>query len=112
MIVCLFAHTGQGDAALKELLEAGVPHADVCVIGDLGPAMSTPGAERHVTFDALHLPVAERELFMDTIRAGGVVLGVEWGNVAFVEKVAWGHKALKTVQVSGAGVNPSHNAAG
>ena len=107
MIVCLFAHTSQGDGALKELLEAGVPHADVCVIGDLVPA----GAERHVTFDALHLPAAERELFMDTIRGGGVVLGVEWENVGFVEKVAWSHNALKMLQVSAAGVNPSHNAA-
>ena len=111
MIVCLFAHTSQGEGALKELLEAGVPHAEVRVIGDLGPAVSTPGAERHVTFDALHLPVAERELFMDTVRAGGVVLGVEWGNVGFVERVAWSHKVLKTVQVSVAGPNPSHNAA-
>lgn len=111
MIVCLFGHTAQGEGALKELLEAGVPHADIRVIGDVGPAVSTPGAERHVTFDAMHLPAAERELFMDTIRAGGVVLGVEWESTAFVEKVAWGHKALKTIQVSAADANPSHNTA-
>ncbi len=112
MIVCLFAHTAQGDAALAELVEAGVPLADVCVIGDLGLAEGAPGVARHVTFDALHLPVAERELFMDTVRGGGVALGIEWENIEFVEKIAWGHKALKTLQVSMAGGNPSHNVAG
>ncbi len=111
MILCLFAHTSQGDAALQDLLAAGVPHGDVRVVGDLGPAVSTPGAERHVTFDALHLPAAERELFMDTLRAGGVVLAVEWESVEFVEKVAWSHKVLKTLQVSAATGNPSHNVA-
>jgi hypothetical protein len=105
MIVCLFGHTAQGEGALKQLLEAGLPKSDLQVVGDLGEA----GQLRHVTFDALHLPVAERELFMDTVRAGGVVLAVTSAAVEFVEKTAWEHKALKTLQTTAGGANPSHN---
>lgn len=74
--VLVFEHTSDGEKALRRLLEAGVEHRQVHVIGDLGPASSQPGAEHHVTFDTLNVPVGERALLMDTLRGGGVVLGV------------------------------------
>ena len=107
MIACLFAHTKQGEAALAELMEAGVAHSAVQVVGDLGSA----GTERHVTLDALRVPADLRALFMDTVRMGGVVLGVVDGAVSdkFVTGVAERHGALRVA--SGAAVNASHEVA-
>ena len=110
MIVCLFGHTDRGSAALQELLDAGVPRASISVIGDLGQAAGLPEAERHVTFDTIHLPVAERELFMDTIRSGGGVLAAD-GDTE-LEAIGHRHGASKVLRTSPSGSNPSHNAAG
>ena len=113
LILLLFAHTSEGNAALAGLLEAGVSHEAIRVAGDLGPAVSQPGAERHATLDALHVPAPERQIFMDTIRAGGVVLAVDASIVdtAFVEHLQQKHSAMRITRTSGDGAHGSHNAA-
>jgi hypothetical protein len=111
--VLVFGHTAAGEKALRELLAVGVRHEDVRVIGDLGPATSQPGAEHHVTFDALHVPGAERELLMDTVRAGGVVLAVVGLDRATeIERIGEKAGALKVFGTVEGGANPSHNVAG
>ncbi len=109
----LFAHTAQGNKALAELDQAGVPHEAIQVVGDLGAAVSQPGAERHATLDALHVPAEERQIYMETIRDGGVVLGVNNSLVdeVFLEQVGARHDAMRVTRSSGAVRNPSHNAA-
>ena len=108
-LLLLFAHTGQGNKALAELVDAGVDHAALRVAGDLGPAASQPGAERHVTLDMLHVPADERDVFMQTIRDGGAVLGVETAivDVAFAEQVGKRHGAMR-ISV-GTAARISHN---
>ena len=112
-VLCLFAHTAEGEAALGEFRTAGIAQGAIQVIGDLGPPAGEPGAEHHVTFDALHVPAADRTLLMDTIREGGVVLAVDAGvvDVGFAERVAGVHHALRVLHTSSASRNPSHNAA-
>ena len=112
-MLLLFAHTAQGNKALAELDEAGVSHEAIEVVGDLGAAMSQPGAERHVTLDALHVPAEERQIFMETIRDGGVVLAVNTDVVdaGFVEMVGEKHDAMRVTRVVLDGANGSHNAA-
>ena len=112
--VLLFKHTSAGEKALRELLSVGVEHADVRVIGDLGSAEGQAGAEHHVTFDSLHVPIAERELLMDTVRAGGVVLAVVGMPelAKEIEQIGETVGALKVFGTSEGGANPSHNVAG
>lgn len=114
MLVSLFTHTAQGTAALRDVLAHGVGHGAIHVIGDLGAAAGSAGAEQHVTFDVLHLPVAERGLYMDTIRAGGVVLAVQTEALAAAdfERIAAKHDALSVIRTGADGSNPSHNAPG
>ena len=109
----LFAHTAQGNKALAELDEAGVPDEAVQVVGDLGAAVSQPGAKRHVTLDTLHVPAEERQIYMDTIRDGGVVLAADTSLVddGFLEQVGERHDAMRVTRSSGARPNGSHNAA-
>ena len=108
-VVMVFKHTSGGNDALAELLKAGVEHAAISVIGDVGPAMSQPGAERHVTFDVLQVPQQDRTLLMDTIRAGGVVVAVT-GFDDLAQKVADASGALRVFNL-GQTENPSHNTA-
>ena len=112
-VVCLFTHTAEGDGARRDLLEAGVPHEALRVIGDLGPATGEAGAEHHVTFDRLHVPREVRGLLMDTIRGGGVMLAVDAGVVSVDEvyRVAEENDVLRVLRTSNGGLNPSHNAA-
>jgi hypothetical protein len=112
VLVALFAHTGQGADALRELLAVGVPHGAIQVIGDLGAPAGTIGAMHHVTFDVLHIPKEQRESFMDGIRSGGVVLAVRAVDAGeAVEQVLRGHGALVVERTSGVEKNPSHNLA-
>ena len=108
--VVLFRHTSEGNKALAKLVESGIPHADLHVIGDLGPAAGQPDAEHHVTFDALHIPTAERELLMDTIRAGGAVLGVtnHEAEATHIREIAEHAGALKVFATTDSTPNPTH----
>ena len=110
-MILLFRHTAQGNKALRELDEAGVAHEAIRVVGDLGAATGEPGAERHVTLDRLHVPAKERDLFMDVIRSGGVVLAVDLQVVdpEFLDAVAVRHDAMRTTRTSGAAAVASHN---
>ena len=110
-MLLLFEHTAQGNKALRELDDAGVAHDAIRVVGDLGPPAGQPGAERHVTLDRLHVPAEERQIYMETIRDGGVVLGVDMRVVdaAFAERVGEKHGAMRMTRSSGAVANPSHN---
>ena len=112
-MLLLFKHTSQGEKALADLDDAGVTHETVRVVGDLGAAVSQPGAERHVTLDALRVPAEERQIFMETIRDGGVVLAVNTDVVdaGFVEKVGMGHDAMRVTRSFDTMANLSHNEA-
>ena len=112
-LILLFEHTAQGNSALRELDEAGIAHEAIRVVGDLGAAISQPGAERHVTLDRLHVTAEERDFFMETIRSGGVVLAVDLlvVDAGFVEAVAARHHAMRTTRTSTAAVDASHNIA-
>ncbi len=105
----LFVHTGQGEAALKELVAAGVAHEALAVIGDLGEPAGSAGAEMHVTLDRLGVPGELRGLFMDTIRDGGVVLGVAEDLIGVEEVERVGEKCGALRVVRGVGSVGSHN---
>lgn len=110
-VVSLFEHTSAGEATLHALLKDGVPSAAVSVIGDLGAPAGQPEAERHVTFDSVHLPAELRGLFMDTVRDGGVVLAVDAQAMSRdeVERHARQQGVLRVIEVASALPNPSHN---
>ena len=112
-LLLLFAHTKQGNHALDDMLEAGVPHAALQVVGDLGRPAGEAGAEQHVTFDTLHVPAALRGLVMDTVREGGVLLAVDTGVVSAdeVERVGAKYGVLRVIRSSDTAPNASHNAA-
>ena len=110
-MILLFRHTSQGNKALRELDEAGVAHEAIRVVGDLGAATSQAGAERHVTLDRLHVPAEERELFMEVIRSGGVVLAVDLliVDAGFLDGVAIRHDAMRTIRTFSTVPAASHN---
>ncbi len=108
MLLGLFEHTADGEKALGDVLGAGVAAAEVCVVGDLGVAAGEPGAMRHVTLDALHVPGEQRARFMDGVRGGGVVLAVRGEGVG-VEEILKRRGASLVETTSEVGSNPSHN---
>jgi hypothetical protein len=113
-LVCLFRQTRDGEAVLYSLRDAGVPHDCIEVIGDLGAAAGQEGAEEHTTLDRLHIPLDLRALFMDTIRAGGVVLAADATSISAEEvtRSAREHNVLRVERTSSSGHSPSHNHAG
>ena len=71
-LICLFHHKDQAHAALEDILKAGVPEANVTLVGD-------PGSQISASADTLHeLNVPKRDLqhLMDGLKDGGVVLTV------------------------------------
>ena len=109
VVLGLFEHTEAGARALKAVLEAGVSPGAIVVVGDLGIPAGEAGAMHHVTLDALGVPRAEREVFMDGIRSGGVVLAVRGDVDAMGVMRECG--ALRVERVGGGGVVGSHNLA-
>ena len=65
MILGLFEHTDAGSKALKQVLEMGVAFEAIAVVGDLGIAAGEAGSMHHVTLDRLHVPAAQRGMFME-----------------------------------------------
>ena len=70
-LICLFHSKDRANDALQDLLKAGIPEANITLIGD-GSTIATNG----FSLQDLNVPDRDRGHLLDGIRAGGAVLTV------------------------------------
>ncbi len=92
-LICLFHHQDQAQAALEDILKAGIPEANVTLIGTPG---STIAASRS-TLVELNVPEKDVQHLLDGINDGGAVLAVSAisDHARKVEAIFEQHKAGK-----------------
>lgn len=92
-LICLFHHQDHAQTALEEVLEAGVPEANVTLIGAPG---STIAASRS-TMTELNVPENDVQHLLDGIEGGGAVLAVSALSALSerVEAIFEKHRAAK-----------------
>ena len=92
-LICLFHHYDQAQAALEDILEAGIPESNVTLIGGSGSSISANGS----SLAELNVPEKDRQHLLDGIEAGGVVLSVAAisDHADKVESIFKAHKAGK-----------------
>ena len=71
-LICLFHHQDQAQAALEDVLKAGIPEANVTLIGVKG---STIAASKSTLIE-LNVPDKDVQHLLDGIEGGGAVLAV------------------------------------
>ena len=91
-LVCLFHHQDQAEAALKDLLGAGVPQASISVIGDSDAETRNTSA-----LEALGVPSRDLGHLRDGLAGGGSIVAVSAvsGQVDTVERIFGKHQASK-----------------
>ena len=91
-LICLFHHQDQAQAALEDILKAGIPQANVTVIG---PG-STIDANR-ASLTAVNVPERDIDRLLDGVKDGGAVLTVSSISdmVEKVESIFKNHRAGK-----------------
>ncbi len=91
-LVCLFHHRSLAEAALKDLLKAGVSQQSITVFDKSDPQ----GAEQHELL-ALGVPARDQKHLEEGLQNGGVIVAVsaESGLVSQVEKIFGDHSATK-----------------
>ncbi len=92
-LICLFHHPDQAQAALEDVLEAGIPEANVTLVG--GPGSSITASRSSL----MELNVPEKDLnhLLDGLKDGGMVLSVSAisEHADKVESIFGKHKAAK-----------------
>ena len=91
-LVCLFHHRSLAEAALKDLLKAGVTEPSISVFDK-----SDPRGTAHSELQALGVPARDQKHLEDGLQSGGVVVAVstEPGLVSKVERIFGEHSANK-----------------
>ena len=92
-LICLFHHRDQAQAALEDLLEAGVPESNVTLIGGSGSNITASQS----SLSELNVPEKDLQHLLDGINAGGVVVSVAAisDHADKVESIFRDHKAGK-----------------
>ena len=92
-LVCLFHHREQANAAVQDLLQAGLPEESVSLLG--GP--SSNQTEVSSSFGTLGIPQRDQQHLLDGVAAGGVLVAVQAieDNVGKAEDVFGKHRAEK-----------------
>ena len=91
-LVCLFHHRSMAEAALKDLLKAGVPQPSISVFDKSDPQ----GTEQNELL-ALGVPARDQKHLEEGLENGGVIVAVsaESGLVSKVERIFGDHSATK-----------------
>ena len=71
-LVCLFHHEDVAQAALKDLMDAGIPADSVSMIDNDGPREENSGA----TLEQLGVPARDQQHLLDGVGDGGVIVAV------------------------------------
>lgn len=92
-LICLFHHHDQAQAALEDILEAGVPEPNVTLVGGAGSNITASRS----SLAELNVPEKDLQHLLDGIQAGGVVLSVAAisDHAGKVESIFHAHKAGK-----------------
>ena len=92
-LICLFHHRDQAQAALEDILEAGVPESNVTLTGGTGSNITATQS----SLSELNVPQKDLRHLLDGIQAGGVVLSVAaiQDHADKVESIFRAHKAGK-----------------
>ena len=109
-LICLFHHKDQAQAALEDILEAGIPESNVTLLGGAGSNVTATQS----SLAELNVPQKDQQHLLDGIQSGGVVLSVAAisGHADKVESIFKAHKAGKIDEttidddMSGAAVLP------
>ncbi len=115
-LICLFHHKDQAQAALEDILEAGIPESNVTLVGDAGSNITASQS----SLQELNVPQKDIQHLLEGIQAGGVVLSVAaiHDHADKVESIFKTHKAGKIDEalidddMSGAGLPLAAAAAG
>jgi hypothetical protein len=92
-LICLFHHQDYAQAALEEILAAGIPEANVLLIGGPGSQITANKA----TLTELNVPAKDVQHLLDGIADGGAVVAVSAisAHAEKVEAIFADHKAGK-----------------
>lgn len=95
-LICLFHHSDYAQAALNDLLEAGVPSTSITTIGH-----EHSQEDRTSALAGLEIPDRDLEHLHDGLRDGGTILAVSAlsEHEAVVERIFGEHKAKKIDEV-------------
>ena len=72
-LLCLFHHQDQAQAALEDILKAGIPEANTTLVGTAGSSIS---ASRE-TLVELNVPERDLQRMLDGLAGGGAVISVQ-----------------------------------
>ena len=92
-LICLFHHPDQAEAALEDILEAGIPESNVTMIGGAGSDISASRS----SLTELNVPEKDLQHLRDGLDAGGTLLTVSAisDHSDKVEAIFRDHKAGK-----------------
>ncbi len=93
-LVCLFHHRDQAQAAIRNLLESGVPQASISLIDESGAASSEYSS---TSLKELGVPDRDQNRLMEGVKKGGMIVAVAAiaDHVQQVETIFEDHKAAK-----------------
>ena len=93
-LLCLFHHEAQAQAAIKDLVNAGVPQASISLIQG---AESLSEQQAEATLQQLGVPNRDQQHLLEGVRSGGMIVVVESiaDHVASVEGIFGKHQAAK-----------------
>ena len=72
-LICLFHHQDQAQAALEDVLKAGIPEANTSIIGTHGSSVQASRS----SLAELNVPERDIQRLLDGISSGGAVLSVQ-----------------------------------
>lgn len=89
-MICLFQDPDEADAAVKDLVRAGIPKGSIGVMGNSGTAAANPAA-----MEKWRVPEREARLLTQEMNKGGVVVALATGPMMAdkVEAIFGRHRA-------------------
>ncbi len=99
-LICLFHHHEYAEAALRDLLQAGIPSTSIQTI-----LADHPEETRTTTLSALGVPARDLSHLQDGLRDGGTILAVAavTDHVDAVERIFGEHRAKKIDEMASEG---------
>ncbi len=93
-LVCLFHHRDQAQAAIRNLLDSGVPQASISLIDESGTASTDYSS---TSLRELGVPDRDQNRLMEGVNKGGMIVAVAAiaDHVQQVETIFENHKATK-----------------
>ena len=102
-LVCLFHHQDQAQAAIRDLLQAGIPQSSISLTGSQPSQGSSQGSEfSNRSLETLGVPARDLQHLTDGVRDGGLVVAVSAisDQVDKVEDIFEAHQAHKIDEAS------------